>query len=169
MNWVNLLTLSSVLQGPGSQAAGTPTVAATPAATTAATTAATAAATVATTATATLTGGAAPTITSVVVTPPPIATAVAAPPAANPLSGDFLTSVANPPLGPFSIGFLLLGLILLGAGIYFFFVEKARWQRSNPLRYRATNTWSLFALILGLVSVLFVLLRVLGVPGLNIH
>ena len=153
MNWLSLLNLSSVVQGPLAQADTTPT-----------------AATGAVTATVTLTTTADPTITPLVVTPPP----VEVPPVAgtltdNPFSGDFLTRAADPPLGPFSIGFLILSLILLGAGIYFYFVGKERWRRTQPLRFRVANTWSLFALILGVLGVLFILFRVLNVPGLNIH
>jgi hypothetical protein len=154
MNWLNLLTLSSVLQGPVVQAETTPTTAAT----------------TVVTATATLTTTADPTITPLVVTPPPVAT----PPVAgtlqgNPFSGDFLTRAADPPLGPFSIGFLLLSLILLGAGLYFYFVGKERWRRTQPLRFRVANTWSIFGMVLGALGLLFILFRVLNVTGLNIH
>jgi hypothetical protein len=94
---------------------------------------------------------------------------VAPPPAANPLSPDYLTAAASPPLGPFGLAFLVLGLVILGAGLYYYFVVKNRWKRSNALKYRTTNFWSLSAIILGVASLLFVLFRVLNVGGLNIH
>jgi hypothetical protein len=85
----------------------------------------------------------------------------------NPFSGDFLTQAANPPLGPFGVAFALLSLIVLGAGIYIYFVLKNRWRRAHSLNYRTANFWGIAAIGLGAVSVLFVLFRLLNLDGLN--
>jgi hypothetical protein len=153
MNGLNLLTLSSVLLGPPGQADTTPTAAATAPATTVTTT---------------LTSVVEPTTTPLVVTPPTVVPAATGGTAqAAPL--DYLTQAAVPALGPFSIGFLLLSLIVLGAGLYFFFVGKNRWQRVHSLNYRTANTWSIYAMVLGGLGLLFVLFRVIELGGLNIR
>ena len=85
----------------------------------------------------------------------------------NPLSLDHLTSAAQPPLGPFGIGFALLGLILLAGGLYYYFVVKDRWKRSHALKYQTANFWSIVGITLGGLTLLFTLFRLLNFGGLN--
>ncbi len=146
MNWLDLLATSSVI-GASLVQTGTTTI------------------------TATATGGAAtPTEVELATTPVVVPTL---PPAGtlqgNPFSGDFLTQAANPPLGPFGAAFALLSLIVLGAGIYLFFVLKNRWRRTNSLNYRIANFWGIAAMAIGALSVLFVLFRLLNLNGLNLR
>ena len=94
---------------------------------------------------------------------------IPAAPAANPFSVDYLTQAAQPGLGLFSTLFLLLSAILLGAGLYYYFVGKNRWRRVHKLNYRLANTWSVIGMSLGGLGVLFVLFRILGIEGLNMR
>lgn len=87
----------------------------------------------------------------------------------NPFSGDFLTQAANPPLGPFGVAFVLLSLIVLGAGLYSYFVLKNRWRRAHSLNYRTANFWGITAIALGAAGLLFVLFRILNLGGLNLR
>jgi hypothetical protein len=89
--------------------------------------------------------------------------------AANPFSVDYLTQAAQPDLGLFSTLFLLLSAILLGGGLYYYFVGKNRWRRVHKLNYRLANTWSVIAMSLGGLGVLFVLFRLLAIEGLNLR
>lgn len=127
-------------------------------------------ATVATGVTATATSGVVITPTDVELASTPVVVPTL-PPAGtlqgNPFSGDFLTQAANPPLGPFGVAFALLSLIVLGAGVYIYFVLKSRYQRSHSLNYRTANFWGITAMALGGVGVLFVLFRLLNIGGLN--
>ena len=90
-------------------------------------------------------------------------------PAPNPLSADYLGQAAQAGLGIFSTLFLLLSAILLGGGAYYYFVGKKRWYRVHKLNYRLANFWSLAAMSLGGLGVLFTLFRVLGIEGLNLR
>lgn len=144
MNWFDLLATSSVI-GASLVQTGTTTI------------------------TATATGGAAtPTEVELATTPVVVPTL---PPAGtlqgNPFAGDFLTQAANPPLGPFGVAFALLSLIVLGAGIYLYFVLKNCWRRVHSLNYRTANFWGITLLAVGGLSVLFVLFRLLNLAGLN--
>jgi hypothetical protein len=146
MNWLDLLATSSVI-GASLVQTGTTTI------------------------TATATGGAAtPTEVELASTPVVVPTL---PPAGtlqgNPFSGEFLTQAANPPLGPFGVAFALLSLIVLGAGIYIYFVLKNRWRRTNSLNYRTANFWGIAAMAIGALSVLFVLFRLINLNGLNLR
>ena len=94
---------------------------------------------------------------------------IPAAPAANPFSVDYLTQAAQPGLGLFSTLFLLLSAIVLGAGLYYYFVGKNRWRRVHKLNYRLANTWSVIGMSLGGLGVLFVLFRILGIEGLNMR
>lgn len=146
MNWLDLLATSSVI-GASLVQTGTTTI------------------------TATATGGAAtPTEVELATTPVVVPTL---PPAGtlqgNPFSGDFLTQAANPPLGPFGVAFALLSLIVLGAGIYLYFVLKNRWRRTQSLNYRLANFWGIALIAVGALSVLFVLFRLLNLAGLNLR
>jgi len=89
--------------------------------------------------------------------------------AANPFSVDYLMQAAQPDMGLFSTLFLLLSAILLGGGLYYYFVGKNRWRRVHKLNYRLANTWSVIAMSLGGLGVLFVLFRILAIEGLNLR
>jgi hypothetical protein len=89
--------------------------------------------------------------------------------ATNPFSVDYLTQAAQPDMGLFSTLFLLLSAILLGGGLYYYFVGKNRWRRVHKLHYRLANTWSVIAMSLGGLGVLFVLFRILAIEGLNLR
>src|SRR4029078_9157240 len=69
--------------------------------------------------------------------------------------------------GPFGIAFALLSLIVLGAGLYIYFVLKNRWRRAHSLNYRTANFWGIAAIGIGALSVLFVLFRLINLDGLN--
>lgn len=125
------------------------------------------------TGTATTTAGPTPpltTPTAAIATTPVVPPATIPPEQApNPLSADYLGQAAQAGLGIFSTLFLLLSAILLGAGAYYYFVGKKRWYRVHKLNYRLANFWSLAAMSLGALGVLFTLFRVLGVEGLNLR
>jgi hypothetical protein len=146
MNWLDLLATSSVI-GASLVQTGTTTI------------------------TATATGGV-PTPTEVELATTPVVVPTL-PPAGtlqgNPFSGDFLTQAANPPLGPFGVAFALLSLIVLGAGIYLYFVLKNRWRRTNSLNFRLANFWGIALIAVGALSVLFVLFRLINLDGLNLR
>lgn len=90
-------------------------------------------------------------------------------PGPQPFSNAYWTEAAQTSLYLPSLAFLLLSAALLGAGAYFFFVGKNRWRRIHKLNYEVANTWSLYAMILGAVGVIFVAFRVLGIEGLNLR
>jgi hypothetical protein len=48
-------------------------------------------------------------------------------------------------------------------------VGKNRWRRVHKLNYRLANTWSVIAMSLGGLGVLFVLFRLLAIEGLNLR
>lgn len=111
----------------------------------------------------TLTGTLSPTLVPTVAAPvPPVA-----PPTPTTSVGDYLGQAAQSDLGDLSIAFLIVSIIMLGVGAYFYFVGKRRWHRVHKLNYRLANFWSLVAMLLGAVGVVFVVLRMLHVDGLN--
>jgi hypothetical protein len=161
MNWHTLLDLSSVIQATV-VATGTATIQATAAATTAATAAVTTAATaVAGAVTATAGVQITPSETAVIVTPPTVVPTTATPP--GPFSGDYFSQPADPAIGLASGAFLILSLILLGGGLYFYFLGKERWRKTHTLNYRTANLWSIISSAVGILGVLFVLFRFAGV------
>jgi hypothetical protein len=88
---------------------------------------------------------------------------------ANPFSGDYLTQAAQATPGLFSGLFLALSLALLGAGLYYYFVGKNQWRRVHKLNYQLANTWSVIAMSLGGLGVLFMIFRFAGIEGLNMR
>ncbi|MGI8588783.1 MAG: hypothetical protein ACR2M0_14015 [Chloroflexia bacterium] len=109
----------------------------------------------------TLTGTLSPTLVPPTAAPAPVI------PAPTTSVGDYLGQAAQSDLGDLSIAFLIVSIIMLGVGAYFYFVGKRRWHRVHKLNYRLANFWSLTAMLLGAVGVVFVLLRMLHVDGLN--
>ncbi len=98
-----------------------------------------------------------------------VTTGTTAIPTVQPFSSEYFTEAAQPGLGWLSLVFLVLSAILLIGGAYVFFVYKNRWRRVHKLNYETANTWSMYALILGAVGVIFVVFRLLNIEGLNLR
>ena len=87
----------------------------------------------------------------------------------NPFDWQFLTGRPDPPLGPFAYVALALMLGALGVGIYFYFVKRPEWKRTNSVRYRAANRFAQPAIWLGVVGLLLILARVVQFDFFNLR
>ena len=169
-----LLVLAAALPNPAAQAAAplysvlaqaeTPTAAAVPTDTTP-----TALATVEVTATFAITATA--TVTGTPFVPTPIEPA--APQGTlqgNPLDWGFLTSPpGEPTIGPFGWFYIVFMLALTGAGIYFYFVKRPQWKRTQSVYYRAANRFAQPAIWIGVIGLLFALFRVVSLDFFNLR
>src|SRR5215211_2066483 len=59
----------------------------------------------------------------------------------NPFDLAFLTSVPNPPLGPFGWAYIVIMLALFGLSAYFYFFKRIEWKRTNSVLRRAAERW----------------------------
>ncbi|MEO8288841.1 MAG: hypothetical protein ABI670_20675 [Chloroflexota bacterium] len=127
--------------------------------------------------TATVADTATGTITATATTTTTVATPVALPtvgPQANlqinPFDWGFLTSApSDPKMGPFAWIFVILMLGIIGAGVYFLVVKRPQWKASNPVLYKAVNKFAPYALWVGGMGILFVLLRLISLDFFNLR
>ncbi len=121
------------------------------------------------TATATISSSIATTVTNQA-TPVPLPTAVGQPNLqGNPLSWQYLTSVASPPVGPFAWAYLVFMLALAGVSGYFYFVKRPQWKRTNSVQYRAANRWAPVGMWAAGVAILFLFFRAVSLDFFNLR
>jgi hypothetical protein len=88
----------------------------------------------------------------------------------NPFDWGFLTSAATEPkIGPFGWFYIVFMLALTAVGIYFYFVKRPQWKRNNSVWHRASNRFGQPAIWVGVLGLLFVLFRVVGLDFFNLR
>jgi hypothetical protein len=92
----------------------------------------------------------------------------------NPLDWNFLTSypisgILFDKLGPFAIIYLVLMLVLIGAGIYLYRVRAPQWKSTNPVLFKAVNRFTPYALWIAVLGIIFLICRVVPIDALNLR
>ncbi len=87
----------------------------------------------------------------------------------NPFDWAFLTSAPAPTLGPFSWAYMALMVFLFGISAYFYLLKRPGWKREHPVRYRAATRWAPVGLWISLLTLLFLLFRVLPLDFFNLR
>lgn len=88
----------------------------------------------------------------------------------NPFDWGFLTSPpTEPKIGPFGWFYIAFMLALTAAGIYFYFVKRPQWKRTNAVWHKAANRFAPPAIWIGLIGLLFALFRVVSLDFFNLR
>ena len=87
----------------------------------------------------------------------------------NPFDWDFLTSVPNPPLGPFGWAYIVIMVALFGVSAYFYFFKRIEWKRTNSVLRRAADRWGQIGLWISILALIFAALRVIGLDFFNLR
>jgi hypothetical protein len=103
-------------------------------------------------------------------TPVPLATATAgANLQINPFDWAFLTSVPNPPLGPFAWFYIVFMVALFAVSAYFYFFKRIEWKRTNTVLRRAAERWGQIGLWISGIGLLFAVFRIVGLDLFNLR
>jgi hypothetical protein len=88
----------------------------------------------------------------------------------NPFDWNFLTSPpTEPKIGPFGWFFVVFMLALTVAGIYFYFIKRPQWKRTQAVWHKAANRFGQPAIWIGVIGLLFALTRVISLDFFNLR
>ena len=88
----------------------------------------------------------------------------------NPFDWNYLTSPPDEPkFGPFGWFYVVFMLALTVAGIYFYFIKRPQWKRTNAVWHRAANRFAQPAIWIGVIGLLFALTRLVSLDFFNLR
>lgn len=87
----------------------------------------------------------------------------------NPFDWNFLTSVANPPLGPFAWVYLAGMLSLFWVCFYIYFFKRNEWKRTNSVLKRAAERWGQIGMWIAGLGLFSLVLRVIQLDFFNLR